>query len=607
VRRTLGITIGLTALIAAVAGSVSPAAAGPARPEPEPRPAPGPALARPAEPGPFSSYRRQGGLAGYRITATTGARPAVPGAAAGPVPGGSQLETITFTGIERNGHAVPPANLAASTGAVNLATGKLTEARASSAGVVTITVPAGRYDLSAGVVTPLPGAARDNVTLIDDPEVSVTHDLAVTFDARRGVPISATLDRHEGNEWAVGALTETVAGIGYILWAPSLPGQGGVYAVPTPRVTDRPYAFLAQMQFDNSVPGPQGPGLATVGYSLEFPTAGRIPARLEYRVHDSSLATVRQDLRQQGKPMTLVDEIRLPLSAAFAPFSNIPDFALGTEFYLPPGAAVTEHLSPGSWETLSAVFYGPPTGYQPGWEEEEPDVSYRAGHSYQVSWGSAALGVASASTRLGDVITPDVLPDSASAPGHLDADLTLAGLSGTITLRRGATVLGTGSVTNQPSFTVPAASARYALSVTARRSVPWSTLGTAAQATWTFRSGHVVGASAAALPLWDIRISGAFGSLDRAPAGRPFWLTVAPDLPAGAAQARITSIAVAASFDNGTTWQRLILHRTGCGRWSTTVSPPAGSAFVSLSASLTDAAGNSTRQTVIRAYQLQEG
>jgi hypothetical protein len=597
-RRTLDITIGLTALIASVVGSVSPAAAGPARREP------GPALARPAEPGPFASYRRQGGLAGYRIAAVPGGRAAAAGTSAARAPGGSQPETITFTGIDRNGHVVPPAHLAASVGAINLATGKLTLATASSAGVVTITVPAGRYDLSAGLVTPLPGSAIDNVTLIDFPEVSVTHDLAVTFDARRGVPISATLDRPEGDEWTVGALTETVAGISYILWAPSLPGMGGIYAVPTPRVTDRPYEFLAQMQLDNAVPGPDGPGLATVGYSLEFPTAGRIPPRLEYRVHDSSLATVRQDLHQQGKPMTLVDEIRLPLGAAFTPFSKFSSFALGTESYLPPGRTVTEYLSPGSWETLGAVFYGPPTGYQPGWEEEEPAVTYRAGHRYQESWGAAALGVASASTRLGDVITPDVLPDSASAPGHLDADLTVAGLSGTITLRRGATVLGTGPVTNQPSFTVPAASARYTLSVTARRSVPWSTLGTATQATWTFRSGHVAGASAAALPLWDVRISGAFDSLDRAPAGRPFRLTVAPDLPAGAPQARITSIAVAASFDNGMTWQRLILHRAGCGRWNTTVSPPAGSAFVSLSASLTDAAGNSTRQTMIRAYQL---
>ena len=177
-------------------------------------------------------------------------------------------------------------------------------------------------------------------------------------------------------------------------------------------------------------------------------------------------------------------------------------------------------------------------------------------------------------------------------------------LSGTITLRRGATVLGTGSIISQPQFRVPAASARYTLSATARRSVPWSTLGTGAQATWTFRSGHVAGQNAAVLPLWDVRISGAFDSLDRAPAGRPFRLTVAPDVLAGAPRARITSIAVRASFNDGNTWHRLVLHADGPGRWTTTVTPPRGAAFVSLSASLTDAAGNSTQQTVIRAYQL---
>ena len=102
-------------------------------------------------------------------------------------------------------------------------------------------------------------------------------------------------------------------------------------------------------------------------------------------------------------------------------------------------------------------------------------------------------------------------------------------------------MIGTGSIISQPAFTVPAASAAYTLSAAQRRAVPWSTLGTTATATWTFRSGHVAGASPAVLPLWDVRISGGFDSLDRAPAGRPFRLTVAPDLPAGAPRARICS------------------------------------------------------------------
>jgi hypothetical protein len=155
-----------------------------------------------------------------------------------------------------------------------------------------------------------------------------------------------------------------------------------------------------------------------------------------------------------------------------------------------------------------------------------------------------------------------------------------------------------------PFIPVPARCARYTLSTSVRRSVPWSTLGTSASAQWTFGSGHVPGSIAVTLPLWDVRISGAFNDLDQAPAGQSFPLTVAPDLPAGAPQAPITSITVRASFDDGRTWHPLTLRADGQGKWTTTVTPPHGAAFVSLSASLTDAAGNSTRQTVIRAYQL---
>jgi subtilisin family serine protease len=513
-----------------------------------------------------------------------------------------QLETITFRGLDHGGHAVPGPELAAGIGAINLATGQLTLATASTAGVVTVAVPPGHYDLSSVILTAVKGAKGPSVTLLDDPEVAVGHDMTVTFDARRGVPISATVDRRVGNPWVVGALVETVAGTPYILWDASLPGDGPIEAAPTPRVTDRPYAFLAEEYLSNAKTRPvaDGPGLTTLAYSLEFPSSGRIPGRLSFRVHDGSLALLRQTMRQQGRPMVFVDEIRLPESPAVAPFVGVA----GTEFYLPAGGTVTEYLSPGPWETLSDTFYGPASGFEGAWGEVEPTVTYRAGHAYQDSWGSAALGVASDTTRLGNVITPVILPDSASASRHLDEDLVTNGLSGTITLRRGAAVVGTGSIVNQPAFTVPAAGARYTLSATMRRSVSWSTLGTAAQATWTFRSGHVAGAKPAVLPLWDVRIGGAFDSLDRAPAGRPFRLTVVPDVPAGAARAQITSIAVRASFDNGRTWHRLVLHRDGAGRWTTTVTPPRGAAFVSLSASLTDAAGNSTQQTVIRAYQM---
>jgi hypothetical protein len=156
-----------------------------------------------------------------------------------------------------------------------------------------------------------------------------------------------------------------------------------------------------------------------------------------------------------------------------------------------------------------------------------------------------------------------IQPDSASAPGHI-GNLTnglTSGLSGKITLRRGKTVIGTGSIASQPTFKVPA-----------------STLGTSAQATWTFRSRHVSGTSTATLPLWDVRISGAFNALDEVPAGKPFRLVIAPDLAPGSPKARITAITVLASFNDGKTWHRLALRPAGPGKWTTTVTPPKGTA-----------------------------
>jgi hypothetical protein len=266
-------------------------------------------------------------------------------------------------------------------------------------------------------------------------------------------------------------------------------------------------------------------------------------------------------------------------------------------------------MTPGTWETIQEDLYGPLTTQTPkiAWFEAGPAHVYRAGHTYHDVWGSAALSTASSTTRSGDVITPDIQPDSASAPGHI-GNLTnglTSGLSGKITLRRGKTVIGTGSIASQPTFKVPATAAIYTLSATAKLKVPWSTLGTSAQATWTFRSRHVSGTSTATLPLWDVRISGAFNALDEVPAGKPFRLVIAPDLAPGSPKARITAITVLASFNDGKTWHRLALRPAGPGKWTTTVTPPKGTAFVSLSDNLTDAAGNTAKQTVIRAYQVQ--
>lgn len=511
-----------------------------------------------------------------------------------------QLETITFKDIDRNGQPVSAMGpLGPAIGVISLATGQQYSVTTDSTGMTaTAMVPPGRYDIMATITDgPLLGAT--SVTLFDDPVVNVSRDMTITWDARKGVKVGAVLDRPVGDAVVSAWLTEMVAGNAIMASVLDFNPQGSVYVAPTARVTGRSYEFLAQAQYDNA-PASTGNlrGRATLTYSLEFPTFGQIPAHPDYRVHDSSLAVFRPDFHQQGTPMSLVDESHYALSPALAPFQPT-----GSEFFIAPaGRTVTEYLMPGAWQNIPAYVYGPDSNLSAAWQEQAAVSTYRAGHAYTDTWGSAALGVGSIPTRSGDVITPDILPDSASTPQHFDADVFPDGLTGTVTLHQGTTVLGTGDINSQPTFTVPAATARYTLSATTQRNVPWSTLGTSTQATWTFSSGHAPGT--AALPLWDVRVTGAFDVLDRAPAGRPFPLFIAPDVADGAPAARIRSVTVSASYDDGKTWHKLALRAAGQSRWTSTVTPPKGAAFVSLSASLTDAAGNSTQQTTIRAYQL---
>ncbi|MEV4757671.1 hypothetical protein AB0J86_21515 [Micromonospora sp. NPDC049559] len=57
-------------------------------------------------------------------------------------------------------------------------------------------------------------------------------------------------------------------------------------------------------------------------------------------------------------------------------------------------------------------------------------------------------------------------------------------------------------------------------------------------------------------------------------------------------------LAVEASYDDGATWNRVPV-RDGAAR----VRHPAGAGFVSLRATAADGAGNTVRQTVVRAYR----
>jgi len=107
------------------------------------------------------------------------------------------------------------------------------------------------------------------------------------------------------------------------------------------------------------------------------------------------------------------------------------------------------------------------------------------------------------------------------------------------------------------------------------------------------------------LPLLGVRFAPRLDDSNRAPAGRRLALPLTIDRVG--AVGRVTAPAVEVSFDDGTTWLPVPVHRTRggeAGEWVVTVDHPAAPGFVSLRATAGDDRGNTVEQTAIRAYEL---
>jgi len=159
-----------------------------------------------------------------------------------------------------------------------------------------------------------------------------------------------------------------------------------------------------------------------------------------------------------------------------------------------------------------------------------------------------------------------------------------------------------GDATEAPwAWDVPAAKGDYRLTATFR-SDPVFTLSTVVDAEWTFTSQHVPDGQLVKLPMTAIRYSPHLDIDNKAPAGRLFAVPVSLDRQVGAAPAKTRSLTVEASFDDGTSWHRLTVTRAGekAVAW---VHNPAGTGFVSLRATAKDTAGNTTKQSILRAYR----
>ncbi|MFD9946342.1 S8 family serine peptidase [Nonomuraea sp. NPDC059023] len=197
---------------------------------------------------------------------------------------------------------------------------------------------------------------------------------------------------------------------------------------------------------------------------------------------------------------------------------------------------------------------------------------------------------------------------SDGVPGRFGMD---GAATGTVTLAEGDRVISTiDYAACQPypwdpascrlTATLPPGAATYTLTATGGRAVPYSTLSTKVESAWTFRSAS----TAARQPLALTAIRYAPRGLDaynRAKPGSstrlPLWIERNPGAPA----AKVKSIRLSMSVDDGATWRDIPVKAEGPG-WSARVPNPRTAGFVSLRATSADSAGNTVTQTIHRAY-----
>jgi subtilisin family serine protease len=134
-------------------------------------------------------------------------------------------------------------------------------------------------------------------------------------------------------------------------------------------------------------------------------------------------------------------------------------------------------------------------------------------------------------------------------------------------------------------------------------SLPLSTSITAA---WTFTSEPST-AAFTQLPLVSLRFTPRLNAMGQAFRGLPFAIpiTVRQLTRTRSSQVHLRSLRVEVSYDEGKTWQRVLVLRLGQGYVALLVHPKKGD-YVSLRTVASDYAGNTFEETVIRAYALSD-
>ncbi len=503
------------------------------------------------------------------------------GAAAAPVRAESPhaLFKMTITAIDRNGATL--SNPSASVDGVNGTT--------YLSGGNKVQVPAGTYEVAAAIWRPADG---DTQTLVAK-TVHVTGNTSVTLDAQGAVPLSASTSvagvtqGDQTIELCIGSGSSLQSVTGFLV-----DSAGTVYVKP---MTASVLRTVYQTYWQNTVTG-------TI-YDLAGAHLGGIPSKTTvYQASPSAMATVHVQLRdfENVTPLQSVIESYQSCGSMTLPVSSLP-------------SVYTEYRTPGSWNTN--LDFGPSVGQVQ--RDLFKTASYKAGHSYTDLFGSAVAGPS---------------PDFPAIDGH---DVVYSPVSqfsdpvvglgfdcegqADVSLYRGATQVGSDNITfcnSNNTFTQHVKTNGWytmysrALRFNPTGSVPSQILSQYVDLTWRFKfspvTGHPVDAQAA--PVTVTRFEPQRLNADNEAVGGKtttlkFVTYRGGGQPVPTPRYRLRTVQVQASFNNGVTWQTITVSAHG-SYWLAQVPGPAYGAYVSLRSIVTDSHGDSTTETIYRAYRV---
>ncbi|MFD1546344.1 S8 family serine peptidase [Nonomuraea guangzhouensis] len=441
-------------------------------------------------------------------------------------------------------------------------------------GTARMRLPEGQWNLYADISGPTSLTVTHTSIRIDN------GDQQITLDARQGRPARFSIDDPTATPRKI---TDFTIGLGKwsLGWRSPLDPSQEFYAVP---VREDGLRYHLRSVWDS-----------TSGslYDLVDHRTGGIPADMGQRARRAELAKVEaaflaSGVAAQGRPL-------------FAPrFGDQP----GGEF----SATLQQDVAlPGT-----ATYYRT-TGltWDSSWDTGTSNVRdagkvIKRGTTKEV-WNAAVIGPSFTQpngTRTGDQLSFDasrLFADGAEGRTGVDDAAT-----GTATLTSGGRTIAETALADclfkicELTAALPAQRAEYTLTTSMRRQVPHSTLSSSVESAWTFTSERT--SEAKPLPLFAVRYAPrGLDSFNRARPGTVSRVPVWVERNTGASQAKVTSLRLEMSSDDGANWLPVASVPAGSG-WTAAVPNPRTAGFVSLRVTATDTSGTTVKQTVIRAY-----